>query len=107
MFTNERRQAADQLTMRLIYVTPYPIVPSKEKWGSTEYQGNLTGTPAGSMGPYAGDNSVLYKRLDLNQNPAGDENWTPELIFTEEFRILNPRKRMTTLGILRMSILLV
>jgi len=85
IFTNERRAGGDQLTMRLIYVTPYPIVPSNEPWGSNTLQQSLTTVASGSMGPYAGDNTVLYKRLDMNQNPAGDENWNIEQIVTEEF----------------------
>ena len=85
LFTDANRGGDNQLAMRLVYVTPYPIVPSQEPWGATSAQANLTSTPAGMMGPYAGDSSVLYKRLDINNNMAGDENWSPEFMLTEEF----------------------
>jgi len=42
------------------YVTPYPLVLSNESWGF--YEGLRAFNPR--SGPYAGDNSVLYKRLE-------------------------------------------
>tara|TARA_R100000655_G_scaffold109479_1_gene164109 strand:+ start:1749 stop:2750 length:1002 start_codon:yes stop_codon:yes gene_type:complete len=80
-----RRGGDNQLSMRCVYVTPYPIVPSDEAWGATPAQANLTGLAVGAMGPYAGDNTVLYKRIDINNNLAGDENWNTDTILTEEF----------------------
>lgn len=70
---------------RLIYVTPYPIIPTKESFGPTGDVDALTSIPMGGMGPYAGDNSVLYKRIDINKNVAGDENWNTGQLLTTEF----------------------
>ena len=70
---------------RLVYVTPYPIIPTQESFGPTPDIASLTSVAAGGMGPYAGDNSVLYKRLDINKNRASDEEWTPTLYVTDEF----------------------
>jgi len=47
---------------RQTYVTPYPIILNESAWGFTE--GLQTASFEGS-GPYAGDNSVLIKRLDF------------------------------------------
>ena len=47
---------------RETYVTPYPIVLTSSAWGFTD--GLRTASFEGS-GPYAGDNSVLIKRLDF------------------------------------------
>jgi hypothetical protein len=90
---------------RLIYVTPYPITPSKEFFGPTGDVASLTSIPMGGMGPFAGDNSVLYKRLDVNKNRAGDEEWTTYNLLTTEFPNRKAHKATITHGILRMSIL--
>jgi len=85
LFTDESREGPSQLCTRLIYVTPYPITPSKEAWGPTGPMASLSAIPMGGMGPYAGDSSVLYKRLDANNNMSPDENWATYSILTEEF----------------------
>ena len=85
IFTDAGREGPNQLCARLIYVTPYPITPTLETFGPTSNFQNLTSTPAGGMGPYAGDNSVLYKRIDINNNPQNDENWVTNQILTREF----------------------
>ena len=83
MQTNPGRGPLSQLGMRLIYVTPYPIVLSKTNWGSTTEQQNLTNIAMGGMGPFAGDRSCLYKRIDINN--TNDENWSPIDTLTTEF----------------------
>lgn len=84
--TSPGRGEENQLTMRLVYVTPYPIVLTKETWGPTGPMKNLTALTGllNSMGPYAGDNSVLYKRIDIS-NCADDETWNQIDQFTSEF----------------------
>jgi len=74
--TSPDRGPENQLTMRLVYVTPYPIVLTKEAWGPIAEMKNLTKLTGllNSMGPYAGDNSVLYKRIDIS-NCGNDESW--------------------------------
>lgn len=72
-------------SVRLVYVTPYPITPTDEAFGPTGDITSLTSVAAGGMGPYAGDASVLYKRIDVNKNRASDEEWSPTLYLTEEF----------------------
>jgi len=81
--THPDRGPLTQLSMRCVYVTPYPIILSQTNWGGNTEQLGLTTTPAGGMGPFAGDNSVLYKRIDINN--AADESWTPMDMLTSEF----------------------
>ena len=86
IFTNASRGGPNSgPCARLIYVTPYPITPTKSNFGPTEDVANLTVIPMGGMGPYAGDNTVLYKRIDINKNRAGDEEWTTYQLLTTEF----------------------
>ena len=84
--TSASRGEPNNRTMRLIYVTPYPIVLTNEKWGPTpDMQSStfLTGD-LNSMGPYAGDHSVLYKRIDIS-NCADEDAWSQLEMFTSEF----------------------
>ena len=70
---------------RLVYVTPYPITPSQESFGPTGDVQALTNIAMGGMGPFAGDNTVLYKRLDVNKNDSSNENWNTGQLITREF----------------------
>jgi len=56
------------MVTREIYVTPHPIVPTNKGWGFTTDMNDASvavGTQFG-YGALAGDNTVLYKRLDWN-----------------------------------------
>ena len=62
-------------TSREIYITPYPIVPTDNVFGQNNFVRDAS-TVTGS-GPYAGDDGVLYKRLewsieDFNELPNKD-----------------------------------
>lgn len=73
LITHPDRGPLENLSMRLVYVTPYPIVLTQENWGANTEQNSLTSIPGGGMGPYAGDRSCLYKRIDVNE--SSDQNW--------------------------------
>lgn len=63
------------MVTREVYVTPHPIIPANKGWGFTNDMLDASvavGTQFG-YGALAGDNSVLYKRLDWNN---GDRNPT-------------------------------
>ena len=62
------------MVTREIYVTPHPIVPTNKSWGFTTDMSNATAGTGLGYGMLAGDNSVLYKRLDWNN---GDRNPVP------------------------------
>lgn len=51
------------LAARQVYVTPYPITLTNNRWGSTDA---LQDTVLEKSGPYAGDNSVLYKQQTVS-----------------------------------------
>ena len=54
------------MVTREIYVTPHPIIPTNKSWGFTQSMLNATAGEGLGYGMLAGDNSVLYKRLDWN-----------------------------------------
>jgi len=65
------------MVTREIYVTPHPIVPTNKSWGFTQDMLDATAGTNIGYGMLAGDNSVLYKRLDWNngdKNPVGGVN---------------------------------
>jgi hypothetical protein len=57
------------VNLRSTYVTPYPLVLSNRPWGFTDSMELATGVPRAGAGPYAGDNSVLYKELEWSTTP--------------------------------------
>lgn len=63
---------------REIYVTPYPIVPTDEEFGFTQKQRQAT-LPQMGMGAYAGDKSVLYKRLDWTYGDFNAATLNPQV----------------------------
>lgn len=56
---------------REIYVTPFPIVPTNQAFGFTQAMRTATEKDGQGLGMLAGDNGVLYKRLDWT---TGDFN---------------------------------
>ena len=67
--------------MQLTYVTPYPIILTSESQG-------LTLTQRGvflQSGPFAADNSVLYKSLEFNTNFEDSPIQISNQLYKEEF----------------------
>ncbi len=70
------------MVTREIYVTPHPIIPTNKSWGFTDDMNDASSsvTPQSGYGALAGDNSVLYKRLDWNNGDYSPNPGTaPEL----------------------------
>ena len=85
--------SSDQSTTREIYVSPYPIVPSNQPFGFTQYQRDASTGDNFGMGLAAGDNGCLYKRLDFTRGNAASRTAStgPEKMSVNGFEFPNPQ----------------
>ena len=64
-------EAPTSCSARQVYVTPYPITLTNNRWGTTD---SIQTTVLEKSGPYAGDNSVLFKHQTVSLANSGQED---------------------------------
>ena len=73
----------DQVHGRQVFVTPYPITLTDNRWGTVDA---IQNTILEKSGPFAGDASVLYKHLIQSVASSADQNPISPLLETvQEF----------------------
>lgn len=69
----------NSVVTREIYVTPHPIIPTNQPFGFTTEQRDATSAERKGVGAFAGDASVLYKRLDWTWGDRDSVTANPEV----------------------------
>jgi len=75
-------ESPDSIHARQVYVTPYPITLTNNRWGTTD---SIQTTVLEKSGPFAGDASVLYKHQVIS---AANSLQDDALYLSDDYRVV-------------------